>query len=212
MDHFYHYSTLNGFRSVVSGDHYGKTGLIPLKRVLRVGLSSKFNLPAKAEEGAVFGLLEPQPAAWMTKDYHPGQGLLETILRDMQLRGDEMLLLKCEVDPADDIHVADHIFHMRKDYNGIGDLDNPATGEVKRAYWKSLVSFAGYRGGYELPEVICFSPIPLERISIVEKYDSMDDLVNELRLNAGKAPLPPRAKPDPAHQAKMLEKFLSLKI
>lgn len=203
MEYFYHYSTRNGFRAMVSGENYGKTGLIPLRRLLRLGLASEFNLPAKAEDGAVFGLLEPQPAAWMENEYHPGQGLLETILRDMESRGDEMLLLQCKVDPADDIHVADHIFHMRKDYNGNNDLDNPATGEVKRAYWKSLVPFKDYNGGYELPEVICFSPIPLERISVVEKYDSVHDLVNALRVNAGKTALPPRTKPDPELQKRM---------
>ena len=212
MAHFYHYSTFNGFQAMCRGDHYGKTGLIPLRRVLRAGLSSRFNLPAKAEDGAVFGLLDPQPAAWMKHEYHPEQGLLETILRDMQFRGDEMLLLKCEVDPDDDIHVADHIFHMRKDYNGIDDLDNPAMGEVKRAYWKSLVSFSGYNGGYTLPEVICFSPIPMDRISVVEKYDSLHDLVNELRINADKTPLPPRVRPDPAIQEKMLADLLGPRL
>ena len=205
MTHFFHYSPLNRVRSIVTGLDYGKTGLVPLRRVLRLGLAAKFNLPAKAEEGAVFGLLEPQPVSWMQNEYHKGVGLLETILWDMHFRGDEMVLLKCAVLPGDDVYVADHVFHMREDYDGISDFENPVTAEVKRDYWRSMVPLADYKGGYAMPEVISFSPIPLSRISFVKKYETTRMLVNELREKAGKSLLPDVPKPDPVHQAKMLE-------
>lgn len=207
MDHFFHYSTLNRFRSVVDGSSYGKTGLIPLKRFVRLGLAEKFNLPGEAEEGAVFGLLEPQPISWMQHEYHEGEGLLETILTDMLFRGDEMLLLKCSVLPSDKVYVADHFFHMRKDYNGTNDFENPATAEVKRDYWHSMVPFSDYNGGHVMPEVISFSPIPLDRITVVKKYETTRMLINELREKAGKKPLPEIPKRDLTLYAKNLEEL-----
>lgn len=212
MGFFFHYSALNSFLQAVDGSRYtdhktgkGQTGLIPGKRVLRLGLASQFNLPAKAEKGAIFGLLEPQPVSWMQHEYHKGQGLLETILRDMQVRDDRMVLLKCKTVPRDDIYVADHVFHMREDYKGGRDLENPVTAEVKRDYWRSMVPFNDYKGGYAVPEVISFSPIPLSRITVVRKYEATRDLVNELREKAGKPLLPPDPKPDPAYLATFLE-------
>lgn len=206
MDHFYHYTSQENFADVVSGGKYRTTGLIPRRRFMPLGLAEKFNLPPKAGEGAVFGLLEPQPAIWMEQEYHEGEGLLETILKDM-VRGDEMLLLRCEVLPTDDVHVADHVFHMRPDYNGNRDLDNPATGEVKRAYWNSLIPLAQYNGQHIVPEVISFSPIPLERISIERIHDSYRDLLNELRSLVGKPLLPPPRQIDPEAQKRALDKL-----
>lgn len=196
QNHFYHYTSEENFRAMRDGEIYGQTGLIPIRRVLRIGLSKKFNLPAKAEEGAVYGLLEPAPRVWMDQEYYPGEALLETVLDDIRGSG-KMLLLKCTVAPEDDIYVADHVFHMRTDYNGREDLKNPVTKQVKRAYWKSMVPFGKYKGQHEVPEVICFDAIPIERIKIEKVYESRWHLLNELRAGADRPLIPPKPKPDP---------------
>lgn len=210
MDCFYHYSSLDRFYGVWDGSSYGRTGLLPLRRVLTLGSARRFGLPDKAEEGAIFGLLEPQPENWMRQEYYEGEGFLETIIEDILLRGPEMLLLRCEVSPEDDIHVAEHAFHMHPKYKGRGKIKSPVTKQVKRAYWDSMVPLADYDGGYTLPEVICFSPIPLERIKIMRRYETGLDLLDELREKVGKPPLARPKKPDPALQAKILDEIFGL--
>lgn len=197
MQYFYHYTSEQRLRGIVDGGDYGRNGLIPLRRVVALGLSERFNLPEKAEQGAVYGLLEPAPSSWLTHEYHQGQGLLETVLHDaISGSNDKMYLLKCRVEEGDDIYVADHVFHMRPDYNGRNDLQNPATAEVKNLYWNSMVKFHDYKGQHDVPEVICFSQIPLERIKIDRVYESGWHLLNELRMSAGRTPLPPRPVPN----------------
>ncbi len=206
MDHFFHYTSEENFADVVSGSRCHKTGLIPRRRFLPLGLAGKFNLPPKAGDGAVFGLLDPQPVSWMKHEYHQGEGLLETVIKDM-VRNKKILLLRCEILPTDDVHVADHVFHMRPDYNGNRDVDNPATGEVKRAYWNSLIPAAHYSGQHIVPEVISFSPIPLERISVERIYDTHRDLLNELRSLVGKTLLPPPRQIDPEVQKRAFDRI-----
>jgi hypothetical protein len=57
-----------------------------------------------------------------------------------------------------------------------------------------MVPFADYKGQYELPEVICFNAIPLERLKVAQVFESHTDLVNTLRAKAGR-PLKPVPKP-----------------
>ncbi len=188
MASFYHYTSLQSFRDIVDGRASGWKGLKPIRRLLPLPLSAMFNLPEKSEHGAVFGLLEPQPQSWMVSQYHKGRGLLETVIGDIS-RSPEIILLKCDVVPSDDIYVADHIFHMADDYNGREDLDNPATARVKTNYWNSLVPFFEYQGQHKVPEVICFTAIPLERIQVVGRYNNRIDLYNQLRGKVGYEPL-----------------------
>lgn len=208
MDHFYHYTSEENYRAMRTGDTYGQAGLIPIRRVLMLGLAKKFNLPAKAEDGAVYGLLQPAPRVWMDQEYFKGEALLETILGDIRGHGKtllgKMLLLKCRVEPGDDIFVADHIDHMRPDYNGRTDLKNPVTATVKRAYWNSMVPFFDYQDQHTVPEVICFSTIPLSRLSVDRVYETRWHLLNDLRAQSGRPLLPPPPKPNP----KMLEMML----
>lgn len=206
MRHFYHYTSAENFRAMRDGAVYGKPGLIPIRRVLTLGLARKFNLPEKAEDGAVYGLLEPAPKSWMEAEYYKGEALLETVLNDIS-GADKMLLLRCQVEDGDDIHVADHAPHMRADYNGRADLKNPATKQVKRAYWKSMIPFRDYQGEHQVPEVICFNAIPNDRIEIAKIYDSRWHLLNSLREGAGRPLLPPKPKPNPAAMKDLLKGF-----
>lgn len=200
QDHFFHYSAVQGYINAMEGSVYGgKTGLIRLKRFVNLTLKSHCDLPDEACDGAVFGLLEPQPLGWIDKDYHEGQSMFETILSDMSMRDRRIVLLKITVAPEDRVMVAEQGVHLHPDYGGSSTLDD-VTKEVKQAYWRSLVPFAAYdqaRHGYVMPEVVCFSDIPIARTEVVTVYDDVIDIMNEMRRKAGRPELPPYRKPPP---------------
>jgi len=168
---FYHYSSLDKMRDVQSGWGYGQTGLIPMRRFIPLGTESN-GLPEKATEGAIFGLLNPFDPAWCTQSYHAGYPLLESIVRD--ILSEKICLLEVNLKLSDDAYVADYGPHLRTDYDGLRNTDKNVLKDVKRDYWDSLVPFSEYprlETPHQVPEVICFSAIPLERLRVIKVLD-----------------------------------------
>ncbi|MCI5061062.1 MAG: hypothetical protein MRY79_08335 [Alphaproteobacteria bacterium] len=184
---FYHYSGLRKAEEVMGlrPSGYGRSGLIPIRRFINLQTDSVLDLPEKVTEGAIFGLLEPVPESWATHEYHKGRSIFETILGD--ICDDSLVLFEVEVHHSDDIYVADHGFHLAEDYDGNQDLENPATQCVKTDYWNSLCPMDQYvreERSYILPEVICFSNIPKERIKPISKAKHYE-VVNLFRQKGG---------------------------
>ncbi|MDR3424351.1 MAG: hypothetical protein P4M13_04640 [Alphaproteobacteria bacterium] len=105
----------------------------------------------------------------------------------------------------EDIYVADYSPHLRDDYDGARGANKDITHQVKRTYWESLTPLAEYLSksiSYEVPEVICFSPIPLKQIRVVETTNS-ELVINRIREKGGFSPHPLRPKPDTEVQARV---------
>lgn len=208
QDIFYHYTSLEKAEAIFGyrRSEWGREGLIPSRRV--VPLSANVTLPRKAHDGAVFGLINRVDKGWATHEYHKGRPIFETVLNDIS--GTERVLLEVTVDDTDDIYIAEHGYHLADDYDGCRDSDPDVLQRVKESYWNSLCPFFDYFAqgrAYTLPEVICFSEIPKERIKPIEKYDSTD-LRNIFRQEGGfpaleKRPVRP---PDP----EILQRVLGL--
>lgn len=191
---FYHYTPADTLKDIWEGHAYGKTGLIPLRRVLNLGMAKTFGLPKKAEEGAVYGLLDPLPRTWVEAEEYEGRSVLETIIGDKW--GDDWALLKVTPPKDADIWVADYAPHFETGYNGRDDVKNPKTAEVKQRYWQSFTPFFNERAGegYKLPEVICFSRIPPESVKVQEVLPRWK-LQNRLRAGTNRPLVMPPRKP-----------------
>ena len=163
---FYHYTGTGRWLEMRQGTRSGKKGLYPMRRFIKLG---PFQLPDKAFENAAFGLTEPLPQSWIDAEEYEGEPLFKTVLKDME--GKEIVLLKVTVLETDDVHLADWSHHLNPAYL-MQRYENPSlAGTVKRAYYKSLRPFFKSKAAqkkYKVPEVICFSPIPLERIEVIK--------------------------------------------
>ncbi len=224
---FYHYSPAEKLRYIAQGGCYGGnaaegaesgTGLLPLKRFVALGVAGGSGLPEKAYEGAVFGLLDPLHKGWATHEWgESGQPVFETVLHDMH--DAELALLEVRVDPAvDDLYVADYGVHLDPSYKGSSFAKDAGTIKAKHAYFNSLVKWADYhaegaadRLAYQLPEVICFSRIPKERLRLIDKRPKAD-IINDFRIAGGYAPYPPKPerKIDPKAQERLLKALFKL--
>jgi len=208
--HFYHYTSRSNWHLIQHGDSKDRTGLVPRRRFITLNAHTP-GVPEKATDSAVFGLLDPLDTAWCKAAYMPYEPLLQTVLGDINTRTDkgrnELYLLEVALTPNDDAYVADHGPHMRPDYDGNRGENRKVVHEVKTAYWNSLIPFADYvrrGGGHEVPEVVCFTPIPRERVKLKAIYNAQH-LENEIRVRGGFAPYPIRPKPKPINGDKVCE-------
>ena len=195
---FYHYSAQSGLFDIVTGNR----GLVPRRRFIPLGPGSN-GLPDKAIEPALFGLLEPMDKKWCSAIYIPGEPLIETVLGGVS--DDKLSLLEITLAVSDDVYVADHAPHLRKEYNGHKGENVKVTKRVKKNYWNSLVPLAKYLKqnlAYQVPEVICFSAIPLKRLRIIETFEK-EKLINNFRIEGGFLPHPTRSEPDEAQREKL---------
>lgn len=183
--HFYHYTTMERVERIMGFRDDMPSGMLPQKRFITLDCKKLLDVPDKAFDGVIFGLMEPVPESWAKGEYNKGEGIFELILNDMS--GGDYVLLKIDVEDGDDIYVADHGYHLAEDYNGHKDHENPATARVKTDYWNSLVPFDQYVATdpeYVLPEVICFSKIPVERVTPIRRFERYV-LINQFREKAG---------------------------
>lgn len=184
---FYHYTSVSRLEELT--EEYGNISLRPCRRMIPLSINSS-TIPDKAYDGALFGLLEPQPASW-NKEW--GQkSLLETVLGDITTGRYKSVMALAEItvdSTADDIYVADWGVHFDPDYDGFRSQREDVVLRVKSAYASSLIPFDQYSDslGYSAPEVICFSPIPAERIKTIDIFDK-HALTNHLRLQRGAEP------------------------
>lgn len=215
--HFYHYSPADKLQYVRDGGYYGGTdggsnGLLPLKRFVNLGVASGTGLPPKANDGAVFGLLKRVPKGWATHEWgEQDLPIFETVLQDM--RSEKLALLKVTVDPAvDDIHIAEHGVHLAPDYKGAYFADDAGTVKAKHAYFNSLVGWDDYhaRGmDYVLPEVVCFTRIPPERVEVLS-IRPRHSVINDFRKVGGYTPVSRPKRPNKRTQAKLMRQLLGL--
>lgn len=188
MAQFYHYTAYENFTSMMEGRNFGKRGLLPVRRFLPLPLADEFNLPEKASDGVITGLLEPMPKSWLMRGHTKDQGLLEKIITNMNTYSGAIALLRVTAEESSDIYVADHSPHL----NSVAGILEEYRKTMKQQYWNSLVPFSDYIKNpcYLLPEVLCFSPVPESRIRLARVFDNKTQLINEFRT-ASNRPLAP---------------------
>lgn len=192
MTHFYHYTGALRAMRIFNETDYRTPGLVPIRRFLNMGLGHRFNLPARASEGVTSGFLEPMPREWHA------HGALEDVFRNISDPQDTLACLRVEITPNDDVCVADWGAHLHADYIKNELVDPMVFARVKWDYFKSLVPLVDYQGNYAMPEIICFSAIPLKRVQVVEQTPRWK-LINRVRAANGQPRiLPPKPASDRA--------------
>ena len=180
---FYHYSATQRLSQVAETGQF-----LPRRRFVPASCAS--GLPDKAIEPVIFGLLDPLDKNWCSAQYHQGEPIFETIVGDIS--GEKITLLEINVKKSDEVYIADHAPHLRDDYNGNKSENREVVQQVKTAYWNSLIPLADYVSRdiqYALPEVICFSKLPVENLRAVKTLDK-ENLINDIRMRGGFSPHP----------------------
>ncbi len=171
----YHYTSFGDWRQVKTGSWMSGDipGLANSRRVCK-------NLHSEegATDGAVFGLLEPEPKAWTENTDFP-------LAWQYLVRHVGGLLVSYE--PTDEIVEKSHIIdwsHMERFHGGhkddLGKPEDPNDSriEAERSYWGSRVPLSDYIDNpnvvdsFALPEVISQCIIPYDLIQI-EKVQPM---------------------------------------
>lgn len=171
--HFYHYTSYSAARDIFENDT--NNGLRPSCRFIPMSCGN--DLPDKAYTGVIWGMLSERHPGFLKKYLETDLTTLfhQTIEKAREHRR-PTFLLRAHVLESDDIYVAEYGVHHREDYSGVPFLGNyrdcargyrDIVNEVKANYWDSLVPFFDYETDmYQVPEVICFNPIPLDRLEI----------------------------------------------
>lgn len=154
-------------RSIFGGVAEHK-GLQPTMRF--INLDHGKDLPDKAHDGAIWGMLSPRPAGMLNNDWGSECGLLRGFLQRARDRFEPTYLIRACVNPADDIYVADFGPHLEEAFRGTSMKDKSIVYQTKQAYWDSLVPLQDYDEAmnYKVPEVICFNAIAKDRLEIIE--------------------------------------------
>ena len=162
---FYHYTNGESLKAIWGQNSDRPENLIPRRCFICLG--DAFNLESKAYDDVIWGMLSPRPAEYTENRWHKGSTFFEDCLGRARDHLKPTFMLKASLLPEDDVYVADWSVHFREDFKGTEMKNRKIVHEVKKAYWESLVPLADYKEGqYRLPEVICFSEIPKERLSI----------------------------------------------
>lgn len=203
---FYHYTTADRWIKIQSGESYDESGLVPVGRFLDMTLVSRFGLPKKASEAAIFGFLEPIPKEWLVPDRDYGnKPIFETVIGNLRGMSDELVLLKVDITDKDDVQIADWSPHIADDFMGHREVSAEIMQRVKTDYFSSLKPFSEHQthgtARHAIPEVVCFSAIPLNRIKPV-RFVSRWEIINEARKGSNLPLVTPRPKPrsDLLHQ------------
>lgn len=166
QEHFYHYTSLRAARDIF--ENVTRSGLRPIRRFIYLGHGN--NLPDKAHEGAVFGMLNERPREF-TETYWGSNisSLFNEVIEKAKAHLEPTILLRARITPEDDVCVADWGVHFDPEFHGTDERVTPRhiTNRVKDAYWRSVVPLSEYEeGSYRVPEVICFNVIPTERLAV----------------------------------------------
>lgn len=160
----YHYTNLESYRSMQNGEHYGKTGLIPIKRFVRLGEGA--NIPEKAHEGIIEGLLEPEPHSWIKNLEFPN--FWNYLMHDI-CRRKEILLLSFKLKPEDEAYVVERAHVERELYResqGKGKSTKSSKNKALKKYWDSRVPVFDYNGIYSAPQLAIWTPITFGRLKV----------------------------------------------
>jgi hypothetical protein len=179
---FYHYTDKHNLQDIfgLRADPDWGVGLRPIRRLIPLGQADSRQVPGRAFDAALFGLLEPLPRAWLATHWSgPERSVLEDVFHHMP--GSEIARLRVMVAPGDDIHIADWGVHLRRGFNGTAVSPQAVVHRTKAAYFNSLVPLADYKPeqGYRVPELVCFSPIPPQRVKF-DRLFTREDLRAEV--------------------------------
>lgn len=193
---FYHYASAQFEREIVEDEF-----LKPSKRLVNLRISG---LPDRAYDGALFGLPDdPLPLGWCSEQWgNHGGDLGMSILESVFFYKSSAEFIRLEIEPTDEddqLFVTDYGVHQVEEYKGSEFTDDPATLRTKWQYYNRLVPWAEYQDrkeelNYLCPEVISFAPIPLTRLTGVERVSNRE-LRQKIREKGG-------LKPDPRLEEK----------
>lgn len=184
MKTFYHFTNPKAWKKIQQ-DQKMETR----RRMIQLGISDE-SINEKAHEGAIFGVLEENPESWWKEEYYEDTSVIEVVLSDrasINPNTDKSEITLLKIKAPEDTHVADWGVHLREEYNGVAETEEQTLIRTKAQYANSLTPIENYDGGHTLPEVVCFSDIPLENIEHVGTYD-VESYVNDKRKNVGKGP------------------------
>ena len=160
----YHYTNPDAYNSMRTGRTYGKTGLIQVKRFIRLGAADE--LPNEAHDGVIEGLLEPVPKSWTDNPEFPD--LWSYLVHDV-CKHDNVILLSFKLKPQDKAYVVERAHMERvlyyKDKTGI----NPSQEQYDngyRLYWESRIPVFDYAGNYSVPQLAIWSGIEFDRLKV----------------------------------------------
>ncbi len=142
--------------------------------------------PEDARKPAIWGFHCPETAyCEHNQDKTDPEDLVQQIRKDIAC-GETLYLLEITAEETDELYVCDlSVFkdlRNQKFPEGVG-WNSEEGWALRKAfeerakpvyveYWNSLVPFDEYQPGqYEEPEVVCFTPIPFDRITCARKTD-----------------------------------------
>lgn len=171
MEYFYHYTSIKNWKKIQ------QEGLRPSRSI---GGSTKNDAPDLAHKLAIFGLPSPAPENWRSYKVdvgEPGAPLVMPILTYLlaEVSGEvlnsrevynDIILMKVRIQPDDDVRVGD--------YKSIWEAFSAPSGwdAAAEKYCQSVTSLKdkfNVAASMTLPEVLCFNPIPADRIEFAEK-------------------------------------------
>lgn len=178
----YHYARLDGYPGIKHGSWQSRDvpGLGPHLRVCKDNFDDE-----GARDGAVFGLLEPEPASWRDNQEFP------LVWQSLMWNVGRLLLAYEATDQIVDNSFVIDWSHMERMLGGHRDtiakkIDTPATHEERRAaeklYWGSRIPLADYIdaptaiSGIALPEVITMCHVPFEALEIADVQPRLQDI------------------------------------
>ncbi len=193
MSVFYHYTSLKHYSSMMKGvcllsrsweraaahGSFKPGFLSPVSPLLGYDVAYRTDpkkLPDDIElpgAHAIFGVLDIEHEAFWNSKTCANVPLMEEILlmiscwsssyRQPDVMDNQVVLLEIEVAPEDQVYVLD--FGTRLESLDCEDDD--------KAYLETLVPFSEYckRPSFDIPEVVCFSDIPIERVKRIMQDD-----------------------------------------
>lgn len=190
---FFHYTSFETYMGIKSAFEIAEDWcsispyLKPKKKMIPPRIAFNSNNDNLANESAVFGLLEREPQSWWELEFSRGTPVIQDVLWDISTSHKyQIVLLEVSVEPEDEVYVADWGVHLDKDYKGTRGTPHKILSRVKSAYADSLIPLSEYSDdmNYTLPEVVCFSEIPFNRIKRVDQ-DNLLMLTERVRLKYG---------------------------
>lgn len=166
MSTFYHYTSKNAWDKIKQEGTMSRN-----RRMITLGESTE-QMPFIATDGAIFGLVTEQDPKWCKEEYNIDRSVLGIVLGDINTgQNQKLALLKINTAGLDNVFVADWGVHLADDYFGSNTRHTPQNviNRVKNEYANSLIPFDEYNDqmNYRLPEVVCFSDIPVQNIDLI---------------------------------------------
>jgi hypothetical protein len=158
----YHYTNPVDYRSMRGGRSYGKTGLLPIRRLVPL-FEGPRRLSDEAHDGTIQGLLEPEPTSWTKNPKFPK--LWQYLMGDI-CRESEVMLLSFEILPTDAAFVLERAHMERELYKPEGRSTKASKNRAFSRYWRSRVPVSQYDGSYSVPQLTLWSTIAFERLRV----------------------------------------------